>query len=120
MFRGQEMASVMSVSTGPHLADKPSLTDAQASRVLALKRAYQRELGRKPTLIQTTLINRACMLTAKAEAAALDPSVTANDLVRLDNKAQQARAEMFESFRERRTQPNGASLDDYLVRRGAA
>jgi hypothetical protein len=68
---------------------------------LALRRAYQRELRTKPTLIQRTLIDRAAVLTAKAEAAALDPAVTLNDLVRLDNKPERARAEMFESFAER-------------------
>jgi hypothetical protein len=76
-------------------------SEAQARRVMALKRAYQRELAHKPTLIQKTLIDRAAVLTAKAEAAALDPAVTPNDLVRLDNKAEQARAEMFESFAKR-------------------
>jgi len=66
--------------------------------MLALKRAYQRELAHKPTLIQKTLIDRAATLTALAERAALDPATTANDLVRLDNKAERARAEMFASF----------------------
>jgi len=77
-------------------------SDAQAQRMLALKRAYQRELAHKPTLIQKTLIDRAATLTALAERAALDPATTANDLVRLDNKAERARAEMFASFGERK------------------
>jgi hypothetical protein len=92
-------------------------SEAQARRVMALKRAYQRELAHKPTLIQKTLIDRAAVLTAKAEAAALDSSVTPNDLVRLDNRAEQARAEMFAAFgRQRHEQPS--SLGDIL--KGAA
>jgi hypothetical protein len=77
-------------------------SDAQGRRMAALKRAYQRELAHKPTLIQKTLIVRAATLTALAERAALDPATTANDLVRLDNKAERARAEMFASFGERK------------------
>jgi hypothetical protein len=72
-------------------------SDPQARRMLALKRAYQRELAHKPTLIQKTLIDRAATLTVLAERAALDSSVTPNDLVRLDNKAERARHEMFEA-----------------------
>ena len=86
-------------------------SDAQGRRVLALKRAYQRALAHKPTLIQKTLIDRAAVLTAKAEAAALDAAVTPNDLVRLDNKAERARAEMFKSFkREEEPVPSLAEL----------
>jgi len=88
-------------------------SEAQARRVLALKRAYQRELAHKPTLIQKTLIDRAAVLTAKAEAAALDPTVTANDLVRLDNKAERARAEMFESIKREEELP---TLEEMLAK----
>jgi hypothetical protein len=86
---------------------------AQARRVLALKRAYQRELAHKPTTIQKTLIDRAATLTALAERAALDPSVTANDLVRLDNRAERARAEMFTSFA--RHEPHPPTLGEVLA-----
>jgi hypothetical protein len=93
---------------------------AQVSRTLALKRAFQRELGRKPTCLQRTAIDRAATLTAKAEAAALDPVTTANDVVRLDHAAARARAEMFAMFAAKRESDDGASdLDRYLQRRAA-
>ena len=82
-------------------ADKSAVSAAQARRVLALKRAYQRELGHKPTTIQKSLLDRAATMTAKSEAAALDPATTANDCVRLDNAASKARTAMFDSFKTR-------------------
>jgi hypothetical protein len=95
-------------------------SQAQVRRTLALKRAFQRELGRKPTCLQRTAIDRAATLTAKAEAAALDPLTTANDVVRLDRAAARARAEMFAMFAAKREPDDGASdLDRYLQRRAA-
>jgi hypothetical protein len=103
----------MAIAPSPQLADKSSLTDAQASRVLALKRAYQRELGHKPTLIQKTLIDRAAVLTARAQAAALDPSATINDVVRLDGAASRARAAMQAALApKRKPEP---TLEQYLA-----
>ena len=99
--------------SGDQAAPMSAASEAQARRVLALKRAYQRELAHKPTLIQKTLIDRAAVLTAKAEAAALDPTVTANDLVRLDNKAERARAEMFESIKREEELP---TLEEMLAK----
>jgi len=93
---------------------------AQVRRTLALKRAFQRELGRKPTCLQRTAIDRAATLTAKAEAAALDPVTTANDVVRLDHAAARARAEMFTMFAAKQAPEDDASdLDRYLQRRTA-
>jgi hypothetical protein len=104
----------------PQLADKSLLPPAQAYRARALRRAYQRELGIKPNTIQRTLIDRAAVLTAKAEAAALDPLVKPNDLVRLDGIAARARAEMFAMFAAKCEPDDGASdLDRYLQRRAA-
>ena len=79
-------------------ADKSAASDAQQRRVLALKRAFQRELAHKPTCLQRTLMDRAAVMTAKAEAAALDPNCSANDVVRLDGCASRARQAMFDSF----------------------
>jgi hypothetical protein len=114
----------MTVSTvlesGDQAAAMSAPNDVQARRVLALRRAYQRELAHKPTLIQKTLIDRAATLTALAERTALDSAVTLDDLVRVDNKAAQARAEMFASFAKRERVPVGSDLDTYLARRGAA
>jgi hypothetical protein len=80
------------------VTDKSALTDAQARRITALKRAFQRELGRKPTLLQSTLIQRACVMTAKAEAAALDPSVTTEIFIRIDGRASKARQIAFDAI----------------------
>src|SRR5438105_743254 len=88
--------------------------DVQARRVLALRRAYQRELRHRPTTLQKTLIDRAATLTALAERTALDPAVTLDDLVRVDNKAAQARAEMFESFGKRERVPVSSDLGNIL------
>ena len=67
---------------------------AQERRIAELKRAYQRVLRRKPTMIERTAMERAGRLTARAEAAAVDPAVTIDDLVRLDNAAARARARL--------------------------
>ena len=53
----------------------PASNDAQASRMRQLKRAYQRALGRKPTVLEQVAMVRAAQLTARAEAAMLDPNV---------------------------------------------
>jgi hypothetical protein len=93
---------------------------AQVRRTSALRRAFQRELGRKPTCLQRTAMDRAATMTAKAEAAAFDPATTANDVVRLDNAAARARAEMFAMFAAKREPDDGGSdLDRYLQRRAA-
>jgi hypothetical protein len=93
---------------------------AQVRRTSALRRAFQRELGRKPTCLQRTAMDRAATMTAKAEAAALDPATTANDVVRLDNAAARARAEVFAMFAAKREPDDAASdLDRYLQCRAA-
>jgi hypothetical protein len=101
--------------TDQQVAGKSTVSNAQVAqaRVLALKRAFQRELGRKPTLLQRTLIDRAAVLTAKAEVAALDPTISANDCVRLDGAAARARAAMFKAIATR--DPSGPTLQEYIA-----
>jgi hypothetical protein len=65
-----------------------------AKRVAYLKRIFARGVGRTPSAKQKLAVARAALLTAAAEAAALDPATTANDLVRLDGAASRARREM--------------------------
>ena len=65
-------------------------TEPHARRVERLRRAFQRELGRKLTLIEKTAVFKAAVLTAKAEAAALDPRTTVEELVKLTNIADRA------------------------------
>jgi hypothetical protein len=66
--------------------------EAQARRKSELYRALKRELPVRLTARQKIALNRAVNLTHKAELAALDPDITANDLVRLDRCAAAARA----------------------------
>jgi hypothetical protein len=88
------------------IANTSDNPEAFARHVERLRRGFQRQLSRKPTLVQSTLMKRAAMLTALAEAAAGSDKITANDLVRVDNKAERARAEMYASFeREHEAQP---------------
>jgi hypothetical protein len=65
-------------------------TEPHARRVEQLRRAYQRELGRQATTIERAAMLKAALLTAKAEAAALDPTVPVEDLTKLVNLADRA------------------------------
>jgi hypothetical protein len=62
-------------------------TDAQARRVEELRRAFQRMLNRRPTLIEKASMLRAAALVARAEALALDPNADVADVVKLNNLA---------------------------------
>jgi len=94
-------------------ADKPVATVLEA-RAKQLQRAYQRQLRHRPTMHQRQLMRRASTLTARAEQAALDLSVTANDLVRLDRCAAHARRLMFAELA--RPKPKVPSLAELLER----
>lgn len=65
--------------------------DAQASRLAELGRAFKRQLPRRLTVAEKHCMDRAVRLTFRAEQAALDPKVCANNVVRLDNAATRAR-----------------------------
>jgi hypothetical protein len=65
-------------------------TEPYARRVERLRRAFQRELGRKLTLIEKTAVFKAAVLTAKAEVAALDPAADVGELTKLVNIADRA------------------------------
>ncbi len=94
--------------------DTVSASQAQVRRVLALKRAFQRELKAKPTLLQRTLMDRAAVLTSRAEAAALDPGTSENDVVRLDGAAARARAAMFAALPRR--EPKKETPEEFVIR----
>jgi hypothetical protein len=79
-----------------------------------LRRSFQRELGRRPTLLQRELRDRAADWTAKANLARLDPTMSANDLVRLDGAASRARAEWYASFGRDQRQQTDTTLGDIL------
>jgi hypothetical protein len=65
-------------------------TDAQARRVEELRRAFQRTLNRRPTLIEKAAMLRAAALVARAETAALDPNADVSEVVKLNNLAGRA------------------------------
>src|SRR5262245_61800995 len=69
---------------------------AQEHRAAQLRRAFQRVLKRRPTTIERIAMSRAAALTARAEAAALDPDATLDDVVRIDNAASRARAKLVD------------------------
>jgi hypothetical protein len=60
----------------------PAQNRAQA-RLDELKRALQRQLRRKPNLIEKALLDRCALVMQRAEMAAYDPKATSNDVVRL-------------------------------------
>jgi hypothetical protein len=89
-------------------------TEAFAKRVAYLKRVLARGVGCTPTAAQKLAIQRAALLTAKAEAAALDPNTSPNDVVRLDGAAHRARQAMLQTFAARKPKQLGPeSLRQY-------
>jgi hypothetical protein len=75
----------------PRPRQRPRLpTDAQARRVEELRRAFQRALNRRPTLIEKAAMLRAAALVARAETAALDQTVPVAELTKLVNIADRA------------------------------
>jgi hypothetical protein len=63
-------------------------------RIGYLKRIFAKGIGRTPTAKQKLALQRAALLTAKAEQAAADPLTSANDLIRLDGAAARARRDL--------------------------
>jgi hypothetical protein len=62
-------------------------TEPQQRRVEELRRAFQRMLKRRPTLVEKADILRAAALVARAEAAALDPNADIHQVIRINNLA---------------------------------
>jgi hypothetical protein len=60
-------------------------------RLDELKRAYQRMLRRRPTMVEKALMDRAALMTVRAEMAAGNPKADSNTIVRLDNAARRSR-----------------------------
>ena len=61
------------------------------------------------------MIQNAATLTAKAEACATNPSVTVNQLVRIEGVARRARADMRALLAETRQPENRPTLDQMLA-----
>jgi hypothetical protein len=90
-------------------------TDTLEQRIKRLRRAYGRGLGHKPSLVEEATMARAARLTARAEAAARNPALGIDQLVRIENCAARARQQMFDMLRPK-SQPAGSSLEEYLAR----
>jgi hypothetical protein len=85
-----ETASVQ-VTPVPRRRRRPRLPiEAQARRVEELRRGFQRALNRRPTLIEKAAMLKAAALTARAEAASLDPTMPVAELTKLANIADRA------------------------------
>jgi hypothetical protein len=70
---------------------RPRLPSAgQERRIEELRRAFQRRLNRRPTLIEKAAMLRAAALVARAEALALDPNADVNEVVKLNNLVSRA------------------------------
>jgi hypothetical protein len=85
-------------------------TDAQARRELALRRAYQRQLRRKPTLLEKNLIAR----LVKAELRELDAESTPN-WYRAHNIAEDCRAAFNALIAKADAKPATPDLRAYLL-----
>jgi hypothetical protein len=97
--------------------------EAQARRQVELHRAFKRMLPRRLTNAEKLVLARAVRLTLRAEAAAADPNVLINDVVRIDGAASRARAAWarLAAARSRPGQPAAApSLDQYLAGKDGA
>jgi hypothetical protein len=77
----------------PHEQPRKSVQE----RLAELKRGFQRQLNRKGTAIELAALDRAALMTLRAEIAAFDGKATSNDIVRLDNAARRARR-VFETI----------------------
>jgi hypothetical protein len=77
-------------------ADAPATLE---HRVRYYARVFARGIGRSPTSPVRLAIARAARLTAIAEAAALNPETSANDVVRLDGCAAKSRRDMEAALR---------------------
>jgi hypothetical protein len=79
--------------------NKPTASTAQDIRVAELLRAYQRELGHRPTMLERHTMKRAALLTARAEAAAADPAASLDEVSRIDDRACRARSALADVIR---------------------
>jgi hypothetical protein len=84
-------------------------TDPLQRRIAQLRRTFAQGIGGKANAAQAVVIQNAAVLSARAEAAALDPACTINQLVRAENLARRSRADMRAMLRDEREPAH----DDY-------
>lgn len=100
-------------------SDTPQI-DALSKRIAHLRKAYAKGLGRKASTLEAAAILRAATLSAEAELALLDPSVSLNDKTRIDGAAARARRDMaavLQATKTDATKPQ--TLQDYVRSRRA-
>src|SRR5215472_13290899 len=85
------MSAPPSVDTSAN-SSPSGLQNSALARLAELRRDLQRLLRRKPTRFERTLLDRAALLTLRAEAAVRDPKADSNSVVRLDNVARRVRS----------------------------
>jgi len=90
-------------------------TDPLQRRIAQLRRTFAQGIGGKASALQAQVIQNAATLTAKAEACATNPSVTVNQLVRIEGVARRARADMRALLAETRQPENRPTLDQMLA-----
>lgn len=88
--------------------------DPLSKRVAHFRKLFAKGLGRKATPLQAAALNNAAVLTARAEAAGLDPSVSLNDCVRINGAAAKARRDMEALLAKRRPDDDTTALDQYF------
>jgi hypothetical protein len=103
----------MSAASPAQVADMSAVAAAQNRRVEELRRAYQRRLRRRPTVLQRTIMINACVLTARAEIIAADPRCPINDYVRACRVASEARAAVEAMLAQ--AEPEEPTLDEMLA-----
>jgi hypothetical protein len=83
-----------------------SAPDPLAVRTRSLRRSFIRLLGVRPNAIESHCVTIAAALTARAEIAALDPSVSHEEVSRIFGAAARARADWGKLVKARqRTAP---------------
>jgi hypothetical protein len=99
----------------PNARSRALPTDPLQRRIAQLRRTYAQGIGGKASALQAQAIQHAAILTAKAEACATDPSVTVNQLVRIEGVARRARADMRALLDETRPPEYRPTLDQMLA-----
>ncbi len=73
---------------------EPTQNDTLSKRVRYFRKVFAIGIGRRASPMQAAAILRAAMLSAEAERALLDPSISLNDKTRVDGAAARARRDM--------------------------
>jgi hypothetical protein len=69
-------------------------SDALSKRVAYFRKAFAKGLGHKPSTIEASALLTAARLTAEAERALADETVSLNEKVRISGEARRARQDL--------------------------